>query len=267
MFFSNGSYSQSTNIDSVRAVLQKINKVFDSAQYLAFDVNINLNTDTVFGRSETDHQLAQYVLNGKNIFYNVGGIDFMQNDSLSITAYTTENVLFISKQSIQNNSELFPIKAFEDSMLNAFFNYYVISITATNEGKRLSFISDSTEIPYKKIVIEYEEDHFFPTKMEFSFMALPETSQEDDSSITILNAMPAQLIQKTISMGFSNYRPVADLKLFNEDNYFYFNPIRKEFEAVGKYLGYRVIASNMESTAVGHNDIEVPAPVESVIAN
>lgn len=260
------SNAQSTNVDSLRIVLKKIDKVFDSAQYLSFNVDIKLSSDTVYGRTESDHLVAHYILHGNNIFYNVGGVDFMQNDTIAINAHNNEQVMFITKNNIAANSALFPVKSFTDSMLNYYYSYYSIVFDTTLEGnKRLSFISDSTDLPYKKILMEYNQDNYMLSKVAYSFMAFPEIENSEDT--TIATIYPTNEILKTITMQFFNYSSVDNLDVFNDARYFYFNPNRKEFEAVGKYAGYKVIASNMESTAIEHDDEEVPAPPEAYEVN
>ncbi|MBK8712542.1 MAG: hypothetical protein IPL97_11815 [Niastella sp.] len=247
--------AQQASIDTVRLAMQQVNSVFDSAQNLAFDIDIYLNSDTVYGMTENDHQFAQYVLNGKNVFYTVGGIDFLQNDSFAISAYNADKTMFVSKKGLKNNSDMFLLRSFSDSLLDYYYGKYNVTLLDSGESRTIKFVTDSADIPYKDITVVYQKHNYFPEKMSFSFMDMPEMENGEDSTASVIELQP---VKKTMTLFFLNYHFADNRHVFDEQNFFYFNPLRKEFEAVGKYAGYKVIASNMGITNVEHGDVEVP---------
>lgn len=252
------SYSQSNNIDSVKYQLSRINQFYDSSSYLSFDVDLQYNTDTVLGKFEADRQLASYTLNRNNIYYHVGEMEYMQNDSFAITAYNSEHTLFVTKQVVQKSSNLFPLKEFSDSALTYFFNYYTVTVTDTSDDRVIRFKTDSLNVQYKEVSVFYDPHSFALTRVEMSFMGAPVPDDHPDSIPLTYSITPAA-IKKQIIMQFSNYKFVSNGDMFRDDQYIYFDRRRKIYTPVGKYKGYKLVGGNLENTANDYDDIETPA--------
>ena len=261
-------HSQTNELNDVKQELYKINKRFDSAQFLAFDVEIEFKSDTILGRFEADRQKASYVLNGSNVYYSVAGMEYMQNDSFAITAYNNDQVMLVTKQAIKKNSSLFPLKEFVDSSLSHYSIYYTISIDSTGSDKVIKFKTDSINVPYQSIAIYYEPLHYTLLRVEMSFKQ-PFTNQEnmytvpDDSTAISSDAVVPAMVSKYINMDFKNYHFISDVEIFDYKRYIFYDRFRKAYMTTGKYLGYKLMASNLESTGTQYDDIETPAiPVE-----
>src|SRR5258705_2253715 len=81
------------NLDSVKAELYKINKIFDSSYYLGFDVGIAYSSDTLYGRFEHEEMKGKYILNNRNLYYKMGNIEYAQNDSFVYNIYHDEKMI------------------------------------------------------------------------------------------------------------------------------------------------------------------------------
>ncbi len=241
--------AQNTTLDIVTAELVKINNTFDSSLYLAFDLDINFNSDSAGVIVETDQMSGNYVLNAKNMYYHMGGTEYIQTDSFSYTIYPEEKMMVMAKNFVEKSSSVFPLRAFVDSILHYYGTNYNISldsvdIDSTEYFKRISFtvknnssgVLDSTF--YTKFLIEYNPASYLPQKFAFGFM---ETKATPDS-IPIFHDY-----FKTIIMDFSKYHAFINTEIFDDNNYIIYNRQRKIYEPNEKYKEYRFITAGFEN--------------------
>jgi hypothetical protein len=257
------SHAQISIIDSAKNELFRINKMFDSSMYLGFNLdmtyrtdsgNINLNKETINGT---------YVLNKKNMYYQMGAAEFVQTDSFSYSFYNDEKMMIMTKNMITENSGLFPLRNFVDSVVNAYAAFYNISIDTlpidSTYRKRILFTSNGIygeAIPFTTFDIQYDDDSYFPTKFQFSFIENPEPTNLLPTT-PVNNTTPNLLInngggpppkpEKTIIMQFSKYKGYSNTNIFEDDQYVIFNRVRKIYEPNSKYRLYKFITSGFDN--------------------
>src|SRR5260370_24527456 len=74
--------AQSARISpSPQQIMADIYKVYDSLNYLTFDLKYTYTSDTLNGDFTNDVLQGSYTMAGKKAKYNLGEIEFMQNDS------------------------------------------------------------------------------------------------------------------------------------------------------------------------------------------
>ncbi len=120
--------AQSPLLDSAKNELYRINKVFDSSQYLAFDLNISYKSDSSGTIMQTDNTSGNYVLNKKNLYYQLGSTQYVQTDSFSYNIYSDEKMMIMTKNLIPENSDVFPLRTFVDSTIQYYGNAFTITI-------------------------------------------------------------------------------------------------------------------------------------------
>lgn len=256
--FGGKSFSQSSHPDSVKLELNKINRYYDSASFLAFDVSVLLTSDTLLGYFEYEHQAGKYMLNRNNIFYQIGTTEYMQDDSFAVTTYNDEHLIYLSGRTVKNSSALFPVKQLTDSAFQMFLSYYTLSVDDSAAERRIHFRTDSTSVLYKTIDINYYSTGSIAS-LGFSFKDFADQKENDSAGVVL------PVLTKRLTMKFDNYHFLNTGDVFRYSNYVYYDRERHEYVGTGRYKGYRVITSNLANTALNFNDVEVPA--EEVITN
>lgn len=228
--------AQAPNLDSVKQELYKINKVFDSASFLGFDVDIKYTSDTVYGRYDYEEMKGSYLLNSRNIYYKMGNIEYVQNDSFAYTLYHDEQMLSMSRDSVGAASSLFPLKEFTDSVLNWYASFYTIQLRDEDDSRVIEFTATDSTVPYKRIAIYYLQENHFPDKLEMFFTE--DTADYDPTSVDD-NFRPTR---KYITMSFSNYHHPVTTDVFDDANYIFYDRSRKQYRPSEKYRNYQFMA-------------------------
>lgn len=250
--------SQPPNLDSVKAALYKVNKVFDSTAYLGFDVTIRYNSDTLYGKYEKEELTGSYIVNNRNLYYKMGNTEYAQNDSFVFTVYHDDKTMIMTRELLPSNSSLFPLKEFVDSIINWYDTAYTISIRDEDESKVIEFTATQPGLPYQRFSIFYEAVSHYPDKIE---MVLVESLGDlGDVPDTIAYDVKQKPVKKLISMQFSNYYHPLTLEIFDTGSYVYFDKIRKRYVPVGKWKNYRFISSGMGEEQPGEQDELYPPP-------
>ena len=207
----NAVIAQNNSLSNVKRILTNINSNIDKAEYLAFDVEIDLTSDTVLGKYESDSKKVNYILHKSNVYYAVDGVEYMQNDSFVVSVYEQEKMILLTKQFINKNSSLFPLKSFSESALDQLASYYTITTFKSGSDSVIKFYSDSAAIAYKTIEVYYQPQSFTINKLTMGFMQ-PLTFNNDnntqDTSNTppVVDTLPPPIVNKFITMKFVNYR-------------------------------------------------------------
>ena len=230
--FQSHSHAQSPLLDSARHELYRINNVFDSARYLGFDVNFTYSSDTTYGKYEYEELTGNYILNRRSIFYQVGPVAFMQNDSFAYDIYEDEKALVMSRHAINSSGSLFPVKAFVDSILSEYAAFYTINLRDENESRILEFIATDSTVPYYRFAVYYEPQSHYPDKYEVNYLENPE--QDVNGQTDVLHPR-----KKKIVLNFSNYYHPNSLSVFDDSNYVYYDRARNQYVPAEKYRLYQ----------------------------
>lgn len=232
-----GLQAQPPGLQQVKEEMYKINKVFDSSRYLGFDVSIRYTSDTVYGNFEYEEMSGQYILNERNVYYKMGNMEYVQNDSFAYSIYHDEQLLMMTRDSVSSKSSLFPIKEFVDSVITWYSSLYTISLSDSDGLNVISFTATDSMAPYKRFAIYYEPARHFPQRIE---MYSVDVSEPEQSTGTV--DVPTK---KWITMEFSNYHNAESLDVFDDANYVFFDRIRRQYGPAEKYRAYKFIASGV----------------------
>jgi hypothetical protein len=261
------STAQSPLLDSAKNELYKVNKLFDSSQYIGFNLQINYKSDSANNITvETDQMQGNYVLNNRNVYYNMGSNIFVKTDSFTYNIYPEEEMMLMSKTITEENSNSFPLRNFIDSMMYYYGAEYTISmstlpIDSFDSVRRIRFdrtttsiqdttgSNDSTEaMRYNYFYIDYgfgANNAYQPIKFEFSYYE-EDVSNTYDSLGNVLTQIP-YIATKTVAMHFSDFKVDLDFALFKDESYVFYNRLRKIFEPTGKYSNYRFSATGFDN--------------------
>lgn len=248
------------DIEDVKAELYKINKVFDSSRYLGFDLRIEYNSDTLFGRYQHEEMTGRYLLNDRWLYYKMGHTEYMQNDSFVYSIYHDEKMLMMTKDIIAYKSDLFPLKVFVDSIITWYEEDYTITLGEEDDYEVIEFTTTDTELPYQRFAIYYDSATHYPAKFEMSSMASLDYFEIPDSLSSIIRIRPPRT---RIVMEFSNYGFSNSLDIFKDENYVYFDRQRKRYQPAQKFKAFRFVANGVEADPNSDDTIEVyPPPVD-----
>jgi hypothetical protein len=236
--------AQLPNLDSVKAELYKVNRVFDSSQYLGFDVNIVYASDTLYGKFEHDEMSGKYILNNRNLYYKMGNMEYTKNDSFVYNIYHDEKMMMMTKDVLPANSSVFPLKEFVDSIITWYDTAYTITIMNVEDSKMIEFKAKISGLPYQRFAVYYETSSHYPDKFEMTLKeSLNEINDIPDSILQIIKSKP---VEKRITMSFSNYYHPQTLEVFDNGSYVYFDRKRKKYIPIEKLKAYRFITNGVE---------------------
>jgi hypothetical protein len=249
--------AQSPDLDSVKLELYKINKVFDSSRYLGFDVHIDYNSDTLFGKFQQEQMDGRYILNNQRLYYKMGATEYIQNDSFVYNIYHDEKMMMMTKDVMASKSNLFPLKEFADSIIAVYGSTYTITLRNEDDSKVIEFTTSNSSLPYQRFAIYYDSVTHYPDKFEMSFMA-------DISFYEIPDSLAAKMRIKApknrITMQFLNYGFPSSLEIFDDENYVYFDRVRKRYQPSEKFKGFRFIANGVGDDSGPDDTIESNPP-------
>jgi hypothetical protein len=229
--------------DSIKTELYRINKIFDSSEYLAFDVNIVYNSDTSYGKYEHEEMSGNYVINNHNMYYKMGTTEYMQNDSFSYNVYNNDKMMVMTKNFVEANSTIFPLKNFVDSILTWYDSLYTITLSNDTDSRIIEFTSSLSNLPYNHFAIYYSADSYHPDKFEMSFVEpLNDYPDMPDSVISLIKLRP---VTKKITMYFTNYHSAEDENIFNDENYVYYDRMKNEYRPAKRFRSYRFYADGI----------------------
>ncbi len=248
-------------MDSAKNEMYRINKVFDSSIYLAFDLDILYKSDSANVTMDTEKMEGNYVLNKKNIYYQMGGSIYLQTDSFAYNIYPDEHTMIMTKNFIGENSNAFPLRNFVDSMIHYYASSYTITldtiaIDTFETVKRIRFDRASIQASdpvtmqqYNYFYIDYSYDddqgNYRPIKFEFSFNEIAQSITLDSLGNNI--NPNTYVATKTVTMNFYNFRPMSGSDIFNDASYVIYNRQRKIYEPTGKYREYQFTSSGFDN--------------------
>lgn len=254
--------AQVSYLDSAKNEIFRINKIFDSSSYLGFDLSIEYKSDSANVTKETDQMEGNYVLNGHNIYYQMGGGIYLQTDSFAYNIYPEEQMMIMTKNFIAENSNVFPLRTFVDSMMLYYGNNYTVTLENIQSDsfefvRRIKFDklinnnnsqTDATQYNYFYIDYSYgqEAGYYIPVKFEFSYDE--ETSDETTDSLgNNIGNGNIYLATKTVTMNFSRFKPVIDTDIFDDTKYVYYNRERKVYEPTDRFRDFQLNTSGFDN--------------------
>ena len=239
-------YSYSIQCQTVQERLAQLYEKYDSIHFLSFDAEFVYTSDTIFGKFENETVYASYTMNGKNSLYNIGNINFMQNDSFFVAVYHDQKIILVADPPVKNSGSNLPLRSLMDSMVSVYNSSYTVSQWNETDTGIIQFLSSDTNVALKKFVIRYNSNEKVFHSIRYEFEELAE-----------IDSANYKIRQKSLTVNFKNYRfDKFDNSLYQENNYIYFDD--KICKPITKYKEYKVYNSHSGFNRV--IDIEQPAP-------
>lgn len=236
--------AQQQNIQEIRKQLKKLNTAFDSSYFLSFKVQyLYHSVDSVSGQEEKSQKEANYTVKGKNFFYSLGNMEYMQNDSMAFTVSHQNKSIFLSKTKETGVAKSFGLNAITDSTIGRYAQFY--TITGTVDSLHNKAVLNFTALPgatvvYKKMIVSFNLSPAILTKVEIAFNEPGEIKLIDSSGFFRGNTKKV-LLSKNMQMLFSNYRPSdTNPDLFKPQHYVFYDRLLNRFMPMEKYRQYKL---------------------------
>ena len=128
------SQTSSFTIDSLKDDVTKINKIFDSSYFLQFKVQyIYSSNNLVTNKHDIKQKEGNYLVSGKRFYFDLGDLEYMQDETMAITAIHANKVMLISKNTMPTASSSIQLKSWVEQMINSFQQYYDISLSSNSD--------------------------------------------------------------------------------------------------------------------------------------
>jgi hypothetical protein len=239
-------------LDSAKNELYRINKVFDSSAYLGFAINIIYNTDTCTSTGNTQHyeKRVEYQLNNKDYYYKVDDIEYMQNDSFTVSIDHEEKSMIVTKNNFNQLSGSFMMKDFLNNSINNYDSIYTITITNLQDSisREISFATTDSLSPYTNFSVRYDIESHQPQQIE---AGLAEKIAVTDSSQ--LTGTHTDVLTQKLKLIFVDYRAIPTGKIFDEHNYFYKDRQTKRYQPADKYKYYEFLTAGIDEDEMEDN--------------
>ena len=231
-------------LDSAKNELYRINKVFDSSGYLGFAINIIYNTDTCTSTGNAQHyeKRVEYQLNKSDYYYKVDDMEYIQNDSFTVSIDHEEKSMIVTKNSYNQLSGSFMMKDFLNYNINSYDSIYTITITDLDSlSRQILFTTTDTLSPYTNFSVTYDIENYQPQLIE---AGLVEKIAVTDSSQG--TGPHTDLLTQKLKLIFLDYRAIPTGKIFDEHNYFYQNRLTKKYQPAEKYKYYQFLTAGID---------------------
>lgn len=216
-------------------IMANIYKAYDSINYLSFNVKYTYSSDTVNGEFLNDQLEGSYTMAGKKAKFNLGDIEFMQNDSFFITVYNDDKFILVADPRTLNTGSELPMRQLIDSVLGAYQPRYSYTRTVVGDSGILTFNKLDSAAQFKKFAITYDSVQNILHSIDYAF--------EDVVPVDSLGySLPPLIRQKQLKVEFSNYRfDNFSNSLYDEHKYIFFEEgICKPIE---KYYDFKIFNS------------------------
>ena len=241
-------------LDSAKKELYRINKVFDSASYLGFDMNVTYYTDTCsLNCSRQEAKTISYQLNAKNYYYSAGNVEYMKNDSFTISIDHDEKTLIVSPSLPASPATVFMLQDFIDYSLNVYDTIFNICITDVDSfSRKITFTANSKHSPYTSLVITYDTESYQPQLIETALLE----KLFLDVGPTDLIPQHKDTLNQYLVMRFESYRPIPTGKVFDEKLYFVKQRGINRYLPADKYKYYQFITAGLDEEPIEDNPVE-----------
>jgi hypothetical protein len=222
---------------SIQQELINIYKVYDSTNYLTFDVKYKYTSDTLFGDYVNDVLEGTYTMAGKKAKYNLGDIDFMQNDSFFVAVYNEEKFILVNDPPNKNAGNILPLRAMMDSIVQVYAAHYTINQSIQNDTAIIKFIEADTLAQFKEFTIKYDSGNYVLYSINYFFEEPPIL----DPEVEYVMMPPAR--KRRLSISFSNYHfnNISE-KIYDINNYIFWEP-DGVYRPVEKYKDFQIYNS------------------------
>jgi len=224
-------------------VMENIYKSYDSIQYLTFDIRFTYSSDTLYGDFAHDVLDGTFTMAGKKVKYNLGDVEFIQNDSFLIAVYNNDKYIIVSDPRTKNSGSELPMRLVMDSLLASYGQYYSISMTTIDSVTgQIRFQKTNENAQFEHFSITYYSDQYLLKAIDYTFLEPPIL----DSNVNYIE-MPASR-QRRLKIEFFKYRGdnFSD-SIYDENNYVYYED--GLFKPIPRYREFQVF--NSRSGLVG----------------
>lgn len=240
------SQPPTTPAEVIRNEMISINKVYDSAFFLTFDVNILHYTDTLWPGTDsaeyTRNELkGTYTFHDKKAIYKLGELEYMQNDSFTIALYKDDKMMLVGKPGIQKGAGSFiPNRDMLDSMMVYFGQQYSYALYDEDSVRRIAFTALDSNATYQRISITYDSLNYQLLEIAYKIKQYDyvDTDPEDPEN-------PGNPILRNVDMvmHFEHYRVEAvGADVFSETKYLFFDG-PDEIQPATAYKDYTIYKS------------------------
>ncbi len=236
-------------LDSIKNELYRINKVFDSSAYLGFNMNIHYYTDScALSCNLHQYKNMEYQLNNKSYYYKTDNLEYMQNDSFTVSIDHDDKTLIATPTVISNQASTnFLLKDFVQYSLGAYDSLYTINIGDLDSVTReITFQTTAANMPFIKLAVLYDIETYQPLSIE---TVLGEKLVYES---TVPTPHTDTLIQQT-KITFSNYHTIPTGKIFDETIYFTKSRTLKKYVPAEKYKYYEFITAGLDEEPLQYN--------------
>lgn len=219
-------------------ILNRIYQKYDSLRYITFDVKYVYTTDTISGRYKKDVMKGSFTMAGKKALYNIGSIQFMQNDSFFISVNPEEKYIIVADPRSRNSGNELPMRAVLDSMVQVYAKQYLIRMSSDSVEGTIRFVKSDSMAQFNSFMIKYDLEDYYLSSIRYEF---EEPDVLENESETVVE--PEMVIRKkSFEIRFSDYRiDNFSPKNFDESNYIWFD--EGECKTSDKYKGFRIFYS------------------------
>lgn len=218
-------------------IMAQIYQKYDSVGFITFDIKYVYSTDTLYGDFHNEVLAGSYTIAGKKAKYNIGDIEFMQNDSFFIAVYNKDKFILVTDPRTNNTGSELPLRQLMDSLLQAYSRHYTITTAADTVTGTISFIRADSLAQFSKFLISYDLNTNFLTSIQYGFEEQQVLNPDDT-----LTMHSVSLRHKNLTVAFSNYRvDNFSQDSYSENNYIWFE--EGECKAIDKYKDYKVYNS------------------------
>lgn len=227
---------------TAQQVMQQVYQAYDSLSYISFDVKYVYGTDTLYGDFKSEVMKGTYTMAGKKAKYNIGDIDFMQNDSFLVAVYNRDKFIIVSDPHTTNTGAELPMRSLMDSMLQVYGQHYTISSGVLENTGIIQFIKADTLAQFNSFRISYNPANYYLSSIEYNFQTTePLPTIDANDTTNSFQMMPPTIFSriKRFRIEFSNYRMDNFLEnIYSENNYIWFED--GECKPVEKYKDFKV---------------------------
>jgi hypothetical protein len=200
-------------LDSVKAHMQRINTVYDSARNMAFDVEYSYNSDTVYSSTQRLEKAGTIMLGGPGRYYYKQSLsEVMQNEKVLVSLMIPERLVIVTRNQNRKGPNNMPFREKFDTLIaNNFYGYTTSLVQGTTPDSINCLVITATDslAIYKKIKLFYRKSNYFIEQLAVTIQYFPD---ENYSGLTPLPLRKA-IREMTMTVQFTNYR----LAVFNED--------------------------------------------------
>lgn len=218
-------------------VLAQVYNSYDNLKYLSFDVKYTYTSDTVNGDFVHDVLQGSYTLAGSKAKFNIGDIEFMQNDSFFITIYNNDKIILVADPRNANAGKELPMRQVMDSLVNT-LSHYNIQVSGVEDTVTLNLTAVDDTAQFLKFSLSYDTVQKVLYNIEYVFEEPVQITATDTLTTTRQRATRI----KRFKVEFHNYRfDNFSETVYDENQFIFFE--NGECKPVEKYNDFRLFYS------------------------